>query len=80
MKYTEEKDLFNKNFPNPVFYIFSPSRVSNQFILTEYVSNNPFRVRSIDSSNDVNVILNKGKSIASQNKTIFIDNEIFVPI
>ncbi len=79
MKYTKEEILFNQSFSHPVVYIFSNSINHKQFVLTEFVSKNPLRVRSVDASEDINMIINKGRMYASNVGGNFIDNEIFVP-
>ena len=79
MKYTKEEELFNSKFINPLVYIFKSHINNSQFVLTEFLSQNPLRVKSIDSSNDYNSIINKGFLYASKNGYKFIDNEIFVP-
>lgn len=79
MKYTKEEILFNQYFSSPIIYIYSNNRNIKQYVLTEFISKNPLRVRSIDASEDINMIINKGRMYASNIGGKFIDNEIFIP-
>lgn len=80
MNYRKEEDLFNQGFRNPIIYIFSPSKNHKQFVLTEFMSQNPLRVKSIDANENLHIIIDKGKKYSQSNGYSFIDNEIYVPI
>ena len=77
--YSKEEDLFNKSFWNSVLYIFKPNKFANSFVLTEYVSQNPLRVRALQASENLHDLIKSGKNLATQRSIIFIDNEIYSP-
>lgn len=80
MKYTLEEVLFNQSFKYPFMYIFTPSTNYNQFILTEFVSQNPLRVRAVDVADSLSLIISKGKMLSIKNGIHFIENEVYTPI
>jgi hypothetical protein len=77
-RYSIEEDLFNKPFKQPFLYIFLPHKNHNLYTLTEFVSQNPLRVRSLHASQNLHEIINKGREYSKNNSIFFIDNEIIL--
>ncbi len=80
MKYIKEEVLFNQSFKFPFIYIFTPSINHKNFILTEYVSQNPLRVRAVDVADSLSLIISKGKMMSIKNGIHFIENEVYTPV
>jgi len=72
---TKEEDLFNRAFKQPIVYFFVPNKNEKKYVLTEMVSQNPLRVKSLDMSNDLLNLTKKGKDYAHLNGCVFIENE-----
>lgn len=75
MKYTNEEELFNIKFSDPVIYILYHN---NKYILNNYISHYPLRVYSIEISENIENILEIGKKYSDKEGIKFLNNEIFI--
>lgn len=75
----KEENLFNMTISNPIVYIFTAGKHHNQYVLTEILSNNPLRVRSLAASPNISDIISAGQKYCKTNGYSFIDNEIYTP-
>lgn len=79
VKYFTEEDLFNRSYGNSVLYVFQPSKNVENFVLTEFVSHNPLRVRALEVFKNYVEVSNRGKMLGMQRSISFLDGEIYSP-
>jgi hypothetical protein len=74
MNAEKESDLFNEAFTDPYLYIY---KSKHNYCIVHYCSKNPFKIKTIESSDCLDEIIKNGIDHSKKIGILFIKNIIY---